>query len=784
MPQLVRVTCTCLLLLFAASALAQQDIIEEIRVQGANRVSQDSVRFRVSSQVGKPLDPAQVTQDIKNIWSMGLFENVGAALLDGFRGGKILVFVVRELPIILEVDYRGNKKITKSTITDKVTEERAEIPIEQPLDWGKVNQVRKLIQDLLTERGHRFGTVKVEIEDVSASSGTARVVFTINEGSKVKIDEITFTGNNVFTDKQLRRALKKTKENWFFSWVTTDSIFKEERWQEDVDVLKEKYWEEGYKDIIVGDPLMEVVDFTTDKQRLKNRKREARGKNIKEDKRLKMTVPLYEGRAYYLGDFTIEGQSVVRDQFYETTFPLATGDVYDLSQINVWIEDLEELHNNLGYIHFAISQDVSIRNDNIVDVDFVVEEGDQVYVNKITFTGNVTTRDKVLRREVLLREGDVFRLNHFRNSVLRVNQLGFFDVSKEEPGVNFLPGENKVNVTIKGQEAGVNELNFGLGFSEFRGSSGFLSFSTLNFMGKGEKLKVQAQIGSITDTFDVTFTEPWLFDKPRGLSTRVFNTRTNFSAAGFDLESTGLQLGLSFRPSIFSTYGVSYSFSEDRFPVITSPAFKPVDDLLTSSVTQNFTYNTTDHPFFPSRGTKGNLSLELASWQAGGDNFFYKVRTGGTQYWPAIKDTFFGANVEFAFLEPLEGQRPTQYQLFFLGGEESVRGYRRRSLGPTIQDANGNDIATLGDKLFRFNLEYIIPVSEQLRFVFFYDTGMIFGVEEDWFESDLARSFGVEMRFSLPVIQAPLRLIYAYKLDENALNEKGAEPRFSIGTTF
>jgi len=480
----------------------------------------------------------------------------------------------------------------------------------------------------------------------------------------------------------------------------------------------------------------------------------------------------------------VAGNTVFKTEFYDARFPLQEGDVYDLGKINEWIEELEELHNDFGYVNFNVEQTTQVSEGNVVDVNFQVNERDQVYVNLINFTGNTVTRDKVLRREILLREGDVFRVGSFRNSMLRVNQLGFFDISQQEPDIKMLPGENKVNLTINGQESGVNELNFGLGFSEFRGTSGFLSFSTLNFMGKGETLKVQSQIGSISSTYDITFIEPWLFDKPRGVSARIFNTRTNFNAAGFDLESTGFQTGLSLRPSIFTTYQISYRFSEDRFPTVTSPVFKKVDDLLTSSITQSLTYNTTDHPFFPTRGSKYTGALELATWQVGGDNFFYKVRAGATKYIPSVADTFIGINVMAGFLETLEGQRPTQNQLFYLGGEESVRGYERRSLGPAVRDVNGNPLAVLGDKSFQFNMEYIFPVSQQFRFVLFFDAGMIYGVEEDWFDTDLARSLGLELRFSLPVFNAPLRLFYAYRLDDTFFEDRGGDPDFAIGTTF
>ena len=780
MPRLSQSIIGCLLLCLALPAISS-DIIEEIQIQGNRRVAEESIRFRISSQVGTAIDPARVTQDIKVLWGTGLFENIGVAAIDG-KEGKILIFGVKELPLVVQVEYRGANKLTKSSITDKVEEEKLTIPEESPLDYSKINAIRSLIKDQMNEKGLRYGTVDYKLEPLD--SGTARVVFDISEGSKVRIYEVEFDGNTVFPDKKLRRTFKKTKEHWMFSWITSHDIYKEEAYNEDVDLVRERYWKKGYKDILLGEPEIEITNHTSERRKRKNVKRAKKGKPPKEDIRMKLTIPVYEGRAYNMGELNIIGNTILKSRYYEMTFPLEQGGVYDLAAINEWVSDLEESHNNLGYIHYSVDQKVTIRDDNVVDVNFEIKENDQFYVNRLGFSGNITTRDKVLRREVLLREGDVFRLNYFRNSILRISQLGFFDVKQHEPGVDLLPGENKVNVEIRGQEAGINELNFGLGFSEVRGESGFLSFSTLNFLGRGQKLSFQAQVGSISDTFDVTFTEPWLFDKPRGMTARVFNTRTNFRTAGFDLESTGFQLGLSFRPTIFTSYGVSYTFREDSFPTITSPVFKPIEDLLTSSVTQSWTYNTTDHPFFPTRGTKLTANLELASWQIGGDNYFYKLQLGATHYIPSFKETFFGFNIKGGLMETLEDQRPTQNQLFFLGGEESVRGYRRRSLGPIVEDDNGNPIATLGDKLVQANAEYIIPVSEQFRFVFFFDTGMIFGVDEKWFDTNLVRSAGLEMRFSLPVFQAPLRLMYAWRLDDTELDDKGAEPKFSIGTTF
>ncbi|MCB1050965.1 MAG: outer membrane protein assembly factor BamA [Acidobacteria bacterium] len=768
----------CLLAL--SSHLYSQELIEKIQVYGNTRVPSDAVIHRMNSQVGKTVDETQITKDLKSLWNMGLFENLGIQKEVSASGGVVLTVIVKELPLIAEVDYRGYSKVGKSSITDKIEEQHLTIKEDEPLDFKKINAIRNLIKGLLDEKGLRYGKVDFELEPLKAK-GTARAVFNIREGSKVHIYKIDFEGNKVFSDAKLRRIMRKTKEHWFLSWLTQHDILKQEKFDEDLEKVKKKYWALGYKDVLIGEPDLQIEDKTTAKQKAKNEKRLKKLRPVKEDLRLFMTIPVFEGHPYHMGDVSFEGNTVLPEAFYRNSFPLRSQDVYDLGKINEWITNLEELHNNTGYLNYSIRQDVSVREGQIVDVKFQIFENDQIYLNRLSFAGNITTRDKVLRREALIREGDVFRFNNFKNSMLRINQLGFFDVSHDNPDVKPLPNENKVNVTIKGQESGVNELNFGIGYSDYRGQNGFFSFSTLNFLGRGETLKVQAQLGRFTDTYDLTFVEPWLFDKPRGFSARLFNTRSQF--LGFQQEQQGFDAGLRFRPFTFTTYSISYGFSEINIPTVSSAAFQPIDDLLTSSVSQSLVYDTTDHPFFPTRGRRISNTLELAGWQTGGDTLFYKYSLGLTQYFKAYKKTFFGVNLKGSILETFEDQKPVFYELFYSGGEESVRGYERASLGPTVI-SGGREVPIRGDKLFQFNLEYIVPVSDQFRFVLFYDAGQVFGLDEDWFDTDLAMSTGLEMRFSLPVFQAPLRLIYAYKLVELPNNEKGGEPKFSIGTTF
>jgi outer membrane protein assembly complex protein YaeT len=767
----------------AVSAVDVDDLvgktIKDIEVSGNRRVPLESILFRLSAKEGQPLDLDTVTMDLRSLWETGLYTNLGVQAQETGDGQVVLTYIVRDLPIVVEVDFRGNQKLGKSTITDKMDEEFLTIEKDTPLDIRKVNQVRTLIKKLLNDRGLQYGRVDYVLEPLPA--GTARVVFNIYEGSKVRIYDVAFDGNTVYTDKKLRRTMKKVKKHWMFSWLTQHDVFNEEKFQEDVEKVKSLYWEKGYKDVYIGTPSQDIEDLTTDRQKAKNLERLKKNRAIKEDLRMTLTIPVFEGQPYMMGQLAIEGNTIFPDRLYENLFPIPPGEAYDLGKVNEWITELEELHNNAGYLNYRILQNTTLRDNQVVDVSFDIKEGAQIYINKISFAGNTTTRDKVLRREVLLREGDVFRLKNFRNSLLKINQLGFFDVSRSNPDIKFLPNEDKVNITIKGQESGINELNFGLGYNEYAGENGFFSFSTLNFLGKGETLKVQASLGRIANTYDITFTEPWLFDKPRGLTFRIFNTKANYP--GFSQEQSGLQVGFSFRPTNWTRYSVSYRFQEISIPTIPSVTFESYSDRLTSSITQSLNYDITDHPFFPTRGRKAFLSLEFAGWQTGGDSLFYSATTGATQYIQSFGKTFMGFNLKFGYMDTFDGQRPVLYEMFRLGGENSVRGYRRDYLGPVIE-VDGFEFPTRGDKSFQANFEYVLPVSEQFRLVAFYDIGQVYGVDETWFETDLAQSTGLEMRFSLPVFQAPLRIMYAYKLVDLPGNPKGGEPKFAIGTTF
>lgn len=767
------------LFLFATFVFGQDDTIKEIRISGNLRVSKETIQYRITSKVGDTLSTEAVAKDIKELWQTGLFENIAVQATRLESGGLALVYIFRDLPLVVEVDYRGNKKLGKSTITDKIDEELLTIEEDTPLDYKKINAIRTLIKQMLDDKGLRYGRVDYTLEKLEA--GTARVVFNIYEGSKVRIHEIDIAGATTFKQKKLKRTIKKTREHWMFSWLTQHDIFNQEKFDEDIELLKKIYWAKGYKDVFVGEPEMEITNHTTQHQKKKNLERMAKHRQPKEDLRMKLTIPIFEGKSYQMGGIKIEGNTIFPNIVFLGMYPLRPGDRYDLGLINEWITSLEELYNNSGYLNFNIKQETHIRDDNTVDVTFHVQENAQVYINKIAFSGNTTTLDKVLRREVFLREGDVFRLQHFRNSLLRINQLGFFDVSHENPDIKFIPNEDKVNITIKGQESGVNELNFGLGYNQYAGENGFFSFSTLNFLGKGETLKIQASMGRIANTYDITFTEPWLFDKPRGLTFRIFNTRADYP--GFRQEQSGLQIGFSLRPTTWTSYNVSYKFQEISIPSVPSLTFESFENRLTSSISQSIQYNITDHPFFPTKGIKTYYRLEFAGWEMGGDSLFHSSTLGYTQYFKSFKKTFIGANIKFGYMDTFDGQRPVLYEMFTLGGENSVRGYRRDWLGPVVT-YNGVEYPSRGDKLFQANLEYILPVSDQFRLVAFYDAGQVYGVDESWFETDLAMSTGIEMRFSLPVFQAPLRIMYAWRLVELPGNKKGGEPKFAIGTTF
>ncbi len=827
-------------------SLAAQDIepITQIEVIGAQKQTAETVIFKSGVKVGDDLRNLDFNSVLEKLWASGSFDDVKLELEDD-KGGKKLVIRIRERPLIKEVDYRGGTEVGITNIKDKVKEKKLTINPDTVYDPEAARKIKNLIVEQAGEKGFRNPVVDITLEPMG--TGVARLVFDIKEGGKAKIYRVEFRGNKVFSSSQLRGVMKKTRKHWMFSWLTTHDLLVDKNLEEDLENLKKAYWKMGYKDVFVGKPLIEVDDHTSPKQKIKNEKRIKEAKSPKYDLRATLTVPILEGQQYFEGTFKAEGGKLFRDTFYTGKYAEVKRDnksflkkffnikpsldtpkagekpvPFDLDAVNQTVDKLKEAYSNQAYIMFRAEKKLEIRDEDgvkKVDTTLKLDEGEPYTVRKIEFEGNLTTKDKVLRRSMLMREGDLFQTDRFKDSILSISQLSYFDVKNSEPKVDLVPEKSQVDVVIRGEEAGVNELLFQGGYGSLFGFSLGVSFSTRNLGGGGETLSVSYNGGKFSKNVSVGFTEPFIFDLPYSFSTSVSNGSADYDASRVGVANAYKQytrsLGLSVGARLsnwfpqspwawFTTYSTGYSFRLIRIEGGRNYYFRDLSNQLTSTFSQSLAFSTVNHQFKPTQGTRVAFGLEYGGWQFGGDKPFLRATWDFAKFANVADRHIFALNLSYGYLQNMGKEELPLYDLYRPGGENSIRGYRYGQVGSVLLDNNGQPVVVGGNKQFIANLEYQFKIADQFRLVFFYDAGNAWGSGTKVFSKDpvsytpygtstvisytnpsLIRSAGLEFRFFLPISPAPLRLIWARKLNPYPFDTEGrTDFQFSIGTTF
>ena len=820
----------------------EAETILKIEVVGAQKQTADTVIFKSGIRVGDDLRNLDFTKITEKMWATGSFDDIKFELVDE-KGGKKLIIRVRERPIVKEVDYRGGTELGLSNLKDKVKEKKLTINPDSTYDPDAARKIKDLIVDQAAEKGFRNPVVEVTLEPMGA--GIARLVFEIKEGGKARIYSVKFRGNKIFSNRQLAHFMEKTRQHWSFSWLTSHDLLVDKNLEEDIKHVKEAYWRQGYKDVFVGQPTIEVQDFSTAAQKKKNLKRAKQGKSPKYDLRATLVVPVLEGAQYYEGTFKVEGNDkVFKEAFYRGKYaemkrdnrswlakffnikpstadqPAQKSHPFDLDALNKSVEKVKEAYSNQGYIMFHAEKKLDIREEadrKLVDTALKVDEGEPYTIRRLEFEGNTTTKDKVLRRAMRLREGDVFSTDEFKDSFTGLGQLGFFDVKNQEPKVDLVPNKPQVDITIKGEESGVNELLFQGGYGQLFGFTLGASFSTKNLGGGGESLSVSYNGGKFSRNFSVGFTEPYVLDLPYSFSASISNGTTDYDASRVGAANaykqatrslglnTGTRLSTFFpqnRWAFFTTYSVGYSFSIIRIEGGRNFYFRDTQSQLTSTFNQGIEFNTVNHPFKPTSGTRLGMNLEYGGWQFGSDNPFLRANWTFAKYGSIGERHIFAANLSYGYLRNLGRAELPRYQLYRPGGENSVRGYKYGQIGSVLLDPFGNPIVVGGNKQFVANFEYQFKVADPFRFVLFYDAGNAWAPGTKIFSRDfvsydvngnhiaytnptLLRSMGVELRFFLPISPAPLRLIWSRKINPYPFDPEGkTDFQFSIGTTF
>ena len=745
--------------------------IESIELRGLKTLSEETLLHYLGLAPGQPLDEETLDRNLKELWARNLVDDVEVESFPTPAGVRLRI-TVAERPVLRSIDYQGLKRIARTDLQDRLTSRRIRLREGEPLSLGELQRIKTLIEEMYAEKGYRFAAAQYAVEEIGPNE--KKVVFNVDEGNRVRISDIDFEGNRVYSSLRLRLAMKKTKQSGLITRIAKKDIYDPARLQEDLDKLRDLYRASGYKNAVIGDPKIEV-----DPQR-----------------RLSITVPIEEGERWKLGQVTIEGNQILSDQLLMRVFPQEAGGWLRSKAIDDAVKKIADAYHDTGYIFAGVEPELVEREGHVTDVIVHVQEGDQFKVGRIEFEGNDQTNDKVLRRELRLYEGGLMSLTALRNSVLKVNQLGYFKLNEEDPVEVETDTETKtVDLLFQGDEADRTQLQFGGGWSEQDGVFGQFGISTKNFLGRGEQLGVSYQTGDRSNSLSLSYSVPWFLDRPQSLGFSVYNqayeygvvTDSNYYSR--DSQGAVLTYGRNFR--LFQSASLSYQRSryDDHYNVLlddgtllTVPAL--IDN---SSLRPMYVYDSRDNPFEPNRGKKLSLSMEYAGGFLGGDNQFLRPEAAFSLFQP-VNGTPVRSVLAFnAKGGWIEGRSIPALERYFLGGENSIRGHKSRSI--YLRDSEGNprrdaDGAVLGgDSFVHFNLEYHFLLGGPFRLLLFTDAGNVFGEGQPFDLSNLRTTAGVELRVLLPVFGAPLRFIYARNLDPRPQDDF-EDFKFSIGTSF
>lgn len=767
--------------------------LAEVAVRGGKTVTAETVAFYLGVKTGDPYDPEKVRQAFPRLWDSGLFEELSLEE-EASEAGVRLVAVVVERPRVGDLEFRGNKKLTTSQLKDKLKEGKAEIRVGGPVSLRDVAKAKTALIEAYRAEGFRSAAVDTTIETMAENQ--RRVVFLVDEGDKVKIEEIDFTGNTVLSDQALRNAMKKTRQtHWYWFWDSKD-VYNQANYEEDVESVRRVYQNRGFKDVVVKDPVIATFQVNPKEKRPEKVKRRAR-----------IQIPIVEGEQYFFGTLKVEGSQVYDPLRLQRAFYYRPGRPLDRSVIVEGMKTIETLYREKGYIYVFMNPEYQERDKKVVDVTVKITEGDQYRVGRVEFSGNKTTRDKVLRRELVLAEGDILDMEAFKKGVFKITQLGYFKI-EEDPDFRVDPEKKTVDVTVKGQDTNRNEIQFGAGYSQLDGLFAQFQFSTRNFLGRGDTIGVQFQRGNRSNFFDLSFSEPWFLDKRMSVGASIFNRSLDY--LDVNQRTRGVNTSVGWGLGLFDNASVFYAYTDTKSRYEIFPPPPPPGGGIppaayadytgrTSAVTPGYRFDSRNDPFDPSRGKRYGISVTLAGGVLGGDFSFVKPVANFTWYVPTGRKTYAALNLEGGLVRPYDGKEIPIFERFRIGGDRSVRGFQYGTIFPLDdQDRcffSENGALLGGDKFYVLNLEYVYALAGPIKLVAFFDAGNAWLEGQSFNPIDVRTSAGAEVRVFLPIFQAPLRFIYGVNLAPKVVKSpngiplpNGVESRtdfqFSIGTTF
>ncbi len=707
------------------AAAATPQTIEEIRVIGNRRIPKETVLARLFTHVGDAYDPTSVERDFNSLWNTGYFENLRIEREDSSKG-IILNIYVQEKPTIREINPKGLNSVSWSDVLDRFKKEKVGLTVESQYDPTKVERAVVVLRELLAEHGHQFAVVKVDVKTIPPAS--VSINFNIKEGPTVKVGKIQFTGNEHYPSRELRRSMKNLKPIGIPHSIFFENLFAKtydaSKLEEDAERVRQAYHDRGYYTANVGEPQTNLrneagLSFLTFRPR--------------KGKRIDITLPIEEGDRYRLGSITFSGNKAVSNtKALRSQFAIKDGDWFNATAIGKGLENLHKAYGQLGYINFVgIPKPEVDENKKVVNLNIDIDEGKQYYVSRIEFTGNTLTRDSVIRRELLLEEGQVYNSHLWELSLQRLNQLQYFDPLKVEDDSTPIRDDDNatVQLLLKVKEKGKNSIGLNGGVSGLSGAFLGLNYQTNNFLGLGETLSVQASLGSISRNLLFGFNEPYLRNRPLSLGFQIYSNKTDYNASknyklatgnsaassvnensatqslqqNYNQATTGLNWSVSYpiRHS-FKRVGFTYTlnrstvtaFSAASTNLFQSLAFRSgiqgqnaLNGIVNSMASFSFAESRIDNPYKPRNGHELSAALQVAGiW--GNVRYispviefkqFHSVQ--GIHFSPTGRNVF-GYKVQAQYIRGISGDVAPPFNRFYQGGEQELRGFDVRSGTP------------------------------------------------------------------------------------------------------
>jgi outer membrane protein insertion porin family len=707
----------------APPAPPSSSVIEAIEFRGARRVPQDTLKAMIFSRKGDRYDPESLRRDFMALWNTGRFDDIRIETDQGTTG-VIVRFVLVERQVIRSIKYEGMKSVTLSELLDRYKERKVGLTVESQYDPNKIQRAVVVIKEYEAERGRQYAEVVPELRQIPPSS--IELTFQVNEGPKVKVGVIDFQGNKVFSHRQLVRVMKNLRPIGVPHSILFEDLFAKTydlaKLEEDKSRIQDFYQTKGYFAARVLEQKVTLRNTTAGWFQIPFIYKPKPGINAD------LGLPIEEGQLYHLRNVNYVGVKLFRvpESLTGPMFRMKAGDIFSTEKLRKGMENMRDLYGSFGYIDFVPEPlPETVAGTNQIDLTITADEGKQFYVRRIDFQGNTTTRDKVIRREILIDEGDLFNSKMWEMSILRLNQLGYFEVLKKEDAAQITrnPQSNTVDLMLKVRERGKNTIGLTGGVSGIAGSFVGLNYSTNNFLGLGEMLSIESQLGTRIRNVTFGFTEPYFLDRPIQTGFTVTIQRFNYDQGreasilyGQNLiplfQAEGSQNLLNYISdtigfTVFASYplrrsfsrvGISYGYSVSSYTPLTTAATTYFDystfsgtlsgpnqltGIRSSSITPSYSYNSVDNPMTPSHGHSLSVSGSVAGTYLGGNVNTFQPSIQFTYFHPALKKGHvFGARFLGTMISGYGGKSAPPFNRYYIGGEQDVRGFEIWGISP------------------------------------------------------------------------------------------------------